>query len=132
MASLPIAKSVRPFLSRSSPREKLMPKPLSSVLTLRALMTWPASEKKTRLYSHLAERSTLGRDGNWQHGCQMAKAGFLESYVFGPSGFWTMAPLRCAAKFDPFLSLDCARVEGVGRNPRKGRDQILQRSVAEP
>ena len=29
------------------------------------------------------------------------------------------------AKFDPFLSLDCARVEGVGRNPRKGRDQIL-------
>ena len=29
-------------------------------------------------------------------------------YVFGPSGFWTMAPLRYAAKFDPFLSLDCA------------------------
>ena len=24
------------------------------------------------------------------------------------------------AKFDPFLSLDCARVEGGGRNPRKG------------
>ena len=36
------------------------------------------------------------------------------------------------AKFDPFLSLDCARVEGVGRNPRNGRDQILQRSRAEP
>ena len=36
------------------------------------------------------------------------------------------------AKFDAFLSLDCARVEGVGgRNPRKERDQILQRSVAE-
>ena len=33
-------------------------------------------------------------------------------YVFGPSDFWTMAPLRYAAKFDPFLSLDCARVEG--------------------
>ena len=32
----------------------------------------------------------------------------FKSYVFGPSGFWTMAPLRCAAKFDPFLSLDCA------------------------
>ena len=28
--------------------------------------------------------------------------------MFGPLGFWTMAPLRCAAKFDPFLSLDCA------------------------
>ena len=25
----------------------------------------------------------------------------LRSYVFGPSGFWTMAPLRYAAKFDP-------------------------------
>ena len=28
--------------------------------------------------------------------------------MFGPSGFWTMAPLHYAAKFDPFLSLDCA------------------------
>ena len=36
------------------------------------------------------------------------------------------------AKFDPFLSLDCIGLEGVGRNRRKGRDQILQRSVAEP
>ena len=36
-------------------------------------------------------------------------------YVFGPLGFWTMAPLRYAAKLDPFLSLDCTRgVEGVG------------------
>ena len=26
--------------------------------------------------------------------------------MFGPLGFWTMAPLRYAAKFDPFLSLD--------------------------
>ena len=32
----------------------------------------------------------------------------FRSYVFGPSGFWTMAPLRCPAKLDPFLSLDCA------------------------
>ena len=29
-------------------------------------------------------------------------------YVFGPLGFWTMALLRYTAKFDPFLSLDCA------------------------
>ena len=43
-----------------------------------------------------------------------------------------MAPVRCAAKFDPFLSLDCARVEGGVGDPRKGRDQILQCSVAEP
>ena len=27
-------------------------------------------------------------------------------YVFGPSGIWTMAQLRCPAKFDPFLSLE--------------------------
>ena len=36
------------------------------------------------------------------------------------------------AKFDPFLSLDCARGEGVGRNPREEVDQILQCSVVEP
>ena len=34
------------------------------------------------------------------------------------------------AKFDYFLSLDCDRVEGWGRNPRKRSDQILQCSVA--
>ena len=38
------------------------------------------------------------------HGCQMAIARFFRSYVFGPSGFWTMAPLRYAAQFDPFPS----------------------------
>ena len=43
-----------------------------------------------------------------EHGCQMAITGFLELYVLGPTGFWTMAPLRYATKFDPFLSLDCA------------------------
>ena len=44
----------------------------------------------------------------FRHGCQMAIARFYRSYVFGPSGFWTMAPLHYSAKFDPFLSLDCA------------------------
>ena len=29
-----------------------------------------------------------------------------------------MAPLHYAAKFDPFLSLDCAGMEGRGRNPQ--------------
>ena len=38
----------------------------------------------------------------------------FRSYVFGPLGFWTLASLRFAVKFDPFLSLDCAGVEGVG------------------
>ena len=56
----------------------------------------------------------------------------FRSYVFGPSGFWTMAPLRYAAKFNPFLSLDCARVEGVGAqsNERKGSNFAAQRSGA--
>ena len=52
---------------------------------------------------------------------------FLRLYVFGPSGFWTMAPLRYAAKFDPFLSLDYARVESVGApsNERKGSNSVI-------
>ena len=36
------------------------------------------------------------------------------------------------AKFDPFLSWIAPGWRAWGRNPRKGRDQILQRSVAEP
>ena len=53
-------------------------------------------------------------------------------YVFSPSGFWTMAPLRYAAKFDPFLSLDCARVKGVGAQSkkRKGSNFAVWRSGA--
>ena len=43
----------------------------------------------------------------------------FRSYVFGPSGFWTMAPLCYATKFDPFLSLDCAGVEGVGAQSKE-------------
>ena len=64
-----------------------------------------------------------------RHGCQMAIARFLESYVFGPSGFWTLAPLRYTAEFDPFLSLDCARVEGVG-GAIQGKEGIQFCSVA--
>ena len=49
----------------------------------------------------------------------------FRSYVFGPLGFWTMAPLCFTAKFDPFLSLVCAPLPPTRRNPSKGRDQIL-------
>ena len=35
-------------------------------------------------------------------------------------GFWTMAPLRYAAKFDPFLSLDCAPHPPPWHKERKG------------
>ena len=44
----------------------------------------------------------------------------FRSYVFGPLGFWTKAPLRWAAKFDPFLFLDCAPTPSTWRNSRKG------------
>ena len=39
-----------------------------------------------------------------------------------------MAPLRCAAKFDPFLSLDCARMEGMAAQSkeRKGSNFATQ------
>ena len=43
----------------------------------------------------------------------MAVARFLDRMCLAASGFWTMALLRYAAKLDPFLSLDCARVEGM-------------------
>ena len=46
-------------------------------------------------------------------------------FVFGPPGFWTMAPLRYGAKCELFLSLDCAPRPPPWHNPRKGRDQIL-------
>ena len=46
----------------------------------------------------------------------------FRSYVFGPSGFWTMAPLCYAAKFDTFLSLVCAPTPStlVQSKERKG------------
>ena len=59
-----------------------------------------------RIYSLLPKHYAMRLSDH--HGCQMAIARFLELYVFGPSGLWTMAPLHYAAKFDPFLSLDCA------------------------
>ena len=50
---------------------------------------------------------------NQRHGCQIAIVRFVDRMCFGPWGFWTMAPLRCAAKFDPFLSLDRAPTKGL-------------------
>ena len=59
--------------------------------------------------------NTGGADPNERdHGCQMAIAKFLDCMRLAPWVRRTMAPLGYAAKFDPFLSLDCARVEGVG------------------
>ena len=44
----------------------------------------------------------------------------FRSYVHGPSGFWTMAPLRYAAKFDPFPSLDCAPTPSTLAQSKEG------------
>ena len=65
-----------------------------------------------------------GRDhlGEGQAGLPDGYSQIFRWYVFGPSGFWTMAPLRYAAKFDPFLSLDCAPTPStlVQSKERKG------------
>ena len=55
----------------------------------------------------------------------------FRSYVFGPSGFWTMAPLRCAAKFGPFLSLDCAPIPSTlaQSKERKGSNFAIWQHV---
>ena len=71
-------------------------------------------------------RRHLPRQGaEGQYGCHMAIARFLDRMCLAFRAWLTMAPLRCAAKFDPFLSLDCAPRPPPWRNPRKGRDQIL-------
>ena len=61
----------------------------------------------------------------------------FRSYVFGPSGFWTMAPLRYAAKFDPFLSLDCAPTpstlaQSKERKGSNGNPGYLERRFCKP
>ena len=83
--------------------------------------------------SHLGARSPLPRRqklklGAGREGKSQVYGEGREAFGFGLS--------RCPfqgcqmAKFDPFISLNCARVEGGGT--RKGRDQILKHSVAEP
>ena len=73
---------------------------------------------------HLSECGRLESESE-EGSARLPDGQIFRLYVFGPSGFWTMAPLRCAAKFDPFLSLDCAPRPPPWHNPRKGRDQFL-------
>ena len=53
-------------------------------------------------------RRRQGQDGHRHLAALRVQASMVARWLFGPSGFWTMASLRYAAKFDPFLSLDCA------------------------
>ena len=93
-----------------------------SVIMLTALVSFASGSGITRCFwdcchklqvpfnEHVVERVT--RVSNKISGVKAwlpdGYSQIVRSFVFGPSGFWTMAPLRYAAKFDPFLSLDCA------------------------
>ena len=59
---------------------------------------WPPIRQTSRDCGWASTAST------WRHGCQMAIAIFLDCICLALRAWRTMAPLRCAAKFDPFLS----------------------------
>ena len=67
-----------------------------------------------------------------RHGCQMAIARFLDRMCLAlrASGLWLRyATLQNLIPSFPWIAPGW---RAWGRNPRKGRDQTLQRSVAEP
>ena len=78
------------------------------------------TQLKENFAGNLGDKKSIGNAGRTRtSGLPDGYSQIFRSQVFGPSGFWTMAPLRYAAKFDPFLSLDCARVEGVGAQSKE-------------
>ena len=84
---------------------------------------------------HSPSRSNIGVWSQWSLGEKVIRSGIAGGAPLSgavPARFYALQQGCQMAKFDPFLSLDCARVEGVGHNSSEGRDQILQRSVAEP
>ena len=76
-----------------------------------------------------------GRAGGRERPARMqipAKQGMTFNLITVINGY-TIVEHGCQmAKFDPFLTWIAPGWRAWGRNPRKGRDQILQRSVAEP
>ena len=89
----------------------------------------PGAREKSKFpdYLNWYEWQASGNDTGslWQAWLSDGYIQIFKSCLFGPSGFWTMALLRYTAKFDPFLSLDCARVERGGGEiqGKEGRDQ---------
>ena len=85
---------------------------------------------------------TLGDIPPNQLGSQDSRSAWLpdsyiqifRSYVFGPSGFWIMATLDYAAKFDPFLSLDCAHTPSTlaQSKERKGSNFAIWQPWSRP
>ena len=57
-----------------------------------------------------------------RHGCQMAIARFFERMCLALRASRTMAPLRYAAKFDPFLSLDFASTHALHPGTIQGKE----------
>ena len=74
--------------------------------TLIYIYLFPQDEK-AYLMDNTSKRASPGShvQGSW---LPDGYSWIFRSYVFGSSGFWTMPPLHYAAKFDPFLSSDCA------------------------
>ena len=103
-------------------REPALPVALPADPGLRGDPLHPPPGAHLRLHALVEGEARGGPAGTLQAWLPDGNSQIFRWYVFGPSGLWTMAPLHYAAKFDPFLSLDCARVEGAGvqSKERKG------------
>ena len=102
--------SIRPAVGGEGPKERAL--------------AWNATIIKNdpgnRISDYLLVKSSLfviffaqaGHDQSQLFGCHSWlpdwNSQFLYCRCFALLAWRTMAPLRCAAKFDPFLSLDCA------------------------
>ena len=88
---------------------------------LKSLLQWPRDRRR----GWRSEAALRHLEQHRQHRLQAklpdgdGYSQIFRSYVFCPWGFWTVDPLRYTAKFDPLLSLDCARVEGAGSQSKE-------------
>ena len=87
------------------------------------------NEQKTAVFTALSDYLHLSHFTDVSLICQHQAwlpdgySRIFRSYVFGPSGFWTMAPLRCKIGSLPFVGF-CPHALHPGAI-RKGRDPIL-------
>ena len=81
---------------------------------LKSLLQWPRDRRR----GWRAEAALRHLEQHRQHRLQAklpdgdGYSQIFRSYVFCPLGFWTIALLCYAAKFGPFLSLDCMNFFG--------------------
>ena len=89
-------------MEKSSTSSETEPKRLEGRIKAR---TQRESDTDRKLFKHarkLEEGARRRSEAGSETGLPDGYSQIFRSYVFGPSGFWTMAPLRYAAKFDPF------------------------------